>query len=396
MNKKSALHGGTPIRDTFLVFGAPRIEQPEIDEVVATLQSGWLGTGPRTQAFEKQFCAYTGAQYAIGLNSCTAGLHLSLLALGIGPGDEVITTPMSFCATANVIIHVGATPVFIDVEPETGNMDMNRLEAAITKKTKALLPVHLYGRPVNISAMLAIAEKYNLPIIEDAAHAIETKYNDKKIGSIGTTACFSFYATKNICTGEGGMLTTNSKKIADMVRTYHLHGISKDAWNRYSESGYKHYTTILPGYKYNMMDIQAALGIRQMERIDDYHAIRTHIWNMYNEAFHDLPITTPAIIPDTIIHARHLYTILIRKNECGINRDEMMEALRAENIGTGVHFIALHEHKYYKERFGYKPSDFPNAHEISEHTLSLPLSAKLTDDDVHDVINGVKKVLGLL
>jgi len=381
-------------RERFLIFGSPLIEEDEIREVEATLRSSWLGTGPKVARFEEMFREYTGAEYALALNSCTAGLHLAMLAAGIGPGDEVITTPLTFCATANAVIHTGALPVFVDVERTSMNMDPNLIEAAVTPKTRAILPVHMAGCPSDMNAILDIAERRDLFVIEDAAHCIEGWYKGKKIGNIGDLTCFSFYVTKNIVTGEGGMVTTNREDWADKIKMYALHGMSKDAWKRYSDEGFKHYQVIYPGYKYNMMDIQASLGIHQMKRVDQYLRRREEIWQAYDEAFADLPVFRPLPPEPATVHGRHLYTLLIDTDSIGKSRDEVQQALYEMNIGTGIHFVSLHLHEYYKKRFGFKPDDFPNARFISDRTISLPLSAKLTDEDVEDVISGVSEILG--
>jgi len=372
-----------------LIFGSPLIEEPEIQEVVKTLRSGWLGTGPKVAKFEDIFKEYTGAKFAMALNSCTAGLHLSMLVSGIGNGDEVITTPLTFCSTANAIIHTGATPIFVDVEKETMNIDPVRIEEAITPRTKAIIPVHIAGRPCNMDAIMDIAKRHNLIVIEDAAHCIEGWYKGKKIGNIGDITCFSFYVTKNIVTGEGGMVTTNKEVWADKIKMYGLHGLSKDAWRRYSDEGFVHYHVIFPGFKYNMMDIQASLGIHQMKRIDKYLNRRQEIWEMYNEAFSNLPVICPSEPEKNTVHARHLYTLLIDIDNIKKSRDDIQQALHELNIGTGIHFISLHLHDYYRKTYGFKPDDFPNAKFISERTISIPLSAKLSDEDVQDVIEAV-------
>ncbi|MGI0027450.1 MAG: DegT/DnrJ/EryC1/StrS family aminotransferase, partial [Nitrosopumilaceae archaeon] len=305
----------------------------------------------------------------------------------------VITTPMTFAATSNVILHVGAKPVFVDVEKDTMNINPHLIEKAITSKTKAILPVHFAGRPCKMDHIMEIAQKNNLLVIEDAAHAIEAKYKGKKIGNIGDMTCFSFYVTKNLVTGEGGMLTTNNEEWANKVKMYGLHGLSRDAWKRYSDQGFKHYQVIFPGFKYNMMDIQASLGIRQLERLEKYFERRKQIWKIYNEAFEGLPLTLPAPEEKDMVHARHLYTVLLDLDKLKISRDEFIEALQRENVGIGIHFVSLHLHPYYKENFGFKHDDFPNAAYISDRTVSLPFSAKLTDNDVQDVIKAVTKVL---
>lgn len=383
----------TPVREKYLVFGAPLIEEAEINEVVDSLRSGWLGTGPKVAKFEQMFREYTGAEYALALNSCTAGLHLAMLAAGVGGGDEVITTPMTFCATVNSIIHTGATPVLVDCDRETQLIDPQRIEDAITPKTRAIVPVHLCGRPCDLDAIADIARRHDLVVIEDAAHAIEAVYKGRKIGNISHLTCFSFYVTKNMVTGEGGMVTTNNPDFAEKIKIYGLHGMSKDAWKRFSDEGYKHYQVVVPGFKYNMMDIQAAIGIHQLPRVDQWLARRNELWQIYNEAFANLPVGSPAADEPNTLHARHLYTLMIDEEQCGLNRDQFMQRLHKQNIGTGVHYLGVHLHPYYREHFGYQPQDFPNATWLSERTMSIPFSPKLSDGDVEDVIISIKRVL---
>ena len=388
-----AAFGGQPVRKSFLIFGKPAIGQEEIAEVVDTLRSGWIGTGPKVAKFEDEFRKYIGSRSAVALNSCTAALHMALLANNIGEGDEVITTPLTFCATANVIIHAGAKPVFADVDLKTMNIDPVRIEEKITKYTKAIIPVHMAGRPCDMDKIMKIAKKHKLLVIEDAAHAIESVYKGKKIGNIGDLACFSFYVTKNLVTAEGGMITLNNKKIADKIKVYALHGMDKDAWARYSDSGFKKYEVVYPGYKYNMTDIQAAMGIQQMKKTKNFLRRRKEIWKIYNNAFKDLPVITPSDPEPGTVHSYHLYTLLIDKKKANVDRDTFQHLLHKENIGSGIHFTALHLFKYYKKRFSYKKHDFPNAAYISERTISLPLSAALTDRDIEDVVLAVRKIL---
>ena len=396
MNKNfngSDIKNSSLIREKFLNFGSPLIEQSDINEVIDCLKSGWLSTGPRVNKFENDFRNYIGSKYAVALNSCSGALHLAMLVSGISEGDEVITTPMTFAATANSILHVGAKPIFVDVEKETMNIDPALIEQAITPKTKAILPVHFAGRPCKMDVIMDIAKKNNILVIEDAAHAVEAVYKGKKIGNIGDMTCFSFYATKNLVTGEGGMLTTNNEEWANKVKIFGLHGMSGDTWKRFSHEGYKHYQIIFPGFKYNMMDIQASLGIHQLERLGKYSKRRKKIWDIYNESFEGIPAIVPSPEENDTVHARHLYTLLLDIDHLKISRDEFIDALKQENIGTGVHFISLHLQPYYKENFGFKSDDFTNSTYISDRTISLPFSAKLTDDEVQDVIKAVKKVL---
>ncbi len=388
-----AIDGGTPIRDSYLVFGRPDIREEEIEEVVATLRSGWLGTGPRVAAFEEAFREYVGARYAMALNSCTAGLHLAMIAVGVRAGDEVITTPMTFASTANVITHLGARPIFVDCERSSLCIDPHAIEAKITERTRAILPVHFAGRAANLSIISPLAHKHGLKVVEDAAHAIETIHHGQKIGPLSDCTAFSFYVTKNVVTGEGGMVTTNDAQIADWIKVAGLHGLSRDAWKRYSDEGFRHYEVVFPGFKYNMMDLQAALGIRQLERVEANLVRREQIWQRYREAFADLPCDVPAEPPAGDRHARHLFVILLRLEELRQNRDGVLQALHAEHIGTGVHYRALHLHPYYRETYGYEEGDFPNTEWVGERTLSLPLSSGLSDRDVSDVIEGVRRVL---
>jgi len=381
------------MREKFLTFGMPKIERAEIDEVVASLESGWLGTGPKVARFEREFAAYKGVQYAAALNSCTAALHLCVLAAGVRPGDEVITTPMTFCASFNAIIHAGGVPVLADVDPRTMNIDAKEIERKITPKTRAIMPVHFAGRPCDMDAILEIAGKHRLRVIEDCAHAIETEYKGRKVGCIGDFGCFSFYVTKNIVTGEGGMVLARHEEDIAWIRILGLHGMSKDAWKRFSDEGYKHYQVVECGYKYNMMDIQAAIGIHQLERIEQYWTRREEIWKIYNDSFASLPVTLPADSSPDEKHAYHLYTLLIDESRAGISRDAFLNALTAEKIGCGVHYLSIPEHPYYQKTFGWSPEKYPNAMRIGRQTVSLPISANLSDDDVGDVISAVKKII---
>lgn len=390
---KPAIIGGEKTRNNYLIFGQPLIANEEIDEVVDSMRSCWISTGYKVTKFENLIKNYLKAKNVKAVNSCTAAMHLSLIACKIGPGDEVITSPLTFSATANVISHVGARPVFVDVEKETGNINVFEIEKKITKKTKAILPVHLYGRPCRMNEIMKLARKYKLLVIEDAAHALGAQYKGKKIGTIGDFTCFSFYATKNLTTGEGGMVSVRRKKQADLIEMYALHGMSKGAWKRYSDNGYSHYLIKVPGYKYNMMDLQAAIGIHQYNKFEQMQKRREEIWDKYNKAFSDLPLILPSSVDKGDVHAYHLYTILIKPEKLKKGRDFFLKALHAENIGVGVHFISLHIHPYYKNLYNFKKSDFPNAAFISDSTISLPLSAKLTDQDIEDVISAVKKII---
>lgn len=380
-------------QDSYIVFGSPCIGAEEYDEVRRTLESAWIGTGPRVAKFEEAFARYIGARHAVALNSCTACLHLSLATAGIGPGDEVITTPLTFAATANAIVHVGATPIFADVDRATMNIDPARLEAAVTSRTRAVIPVHFAGRPCAMDAIGSIALKHNLLVIEDAAHCIEGRFRTAKIGTISPMTCFSFYVTKNMTTGEGGMICTNDGGLAERIKTLGLHGLSRDAWKRFSDEGYRHYEVVQPGFKYNMTDLAAALGLCQLPRLERWLHRREQIWARYDHAFSELPCRTPAPPERETVHARHLYTLLIDTEVFNGSRDWVMSELHHRGIGTGVHYRSLHLHSYYRDRFGFRCEDFPNAAWISDRTLSLPLSAKLTDQDVDRIIGEVRGVL---
>lgn len=383
----------TRSKDRFLVFGAPAIEDAEIQEVVASMRSGWLGTGPKVARFEEDLKTYKGARHAIAVNSCTAALQLSLLAASLKPGDEVITTPLTFCATVNAIIHANAKPVLADVDPTTMNIDPAQVEARITPKTRAILPVHFAGRACDMKALCDIVSCHDMKLIEDCAHAIETEYKGRKAGTFGDFGCLSFYVTKNICTGEGGMVLANNQEDAARIKILALHGMSKDAWQRFNDKGYKHYQVVDSGFKYNMMDIVAAIGIHQLQRIEPYWQRRQDIWQKYNEAFADLPINLPPDPEPGTRHAYHLYTILIDEAKTGVSRDDFLVAMNVENIGVGVHYLSIPEHLYYQQKFGWKPEDYPNAMRIGRQTVSLPLSAKLTVEDVEDVISAVRKCI---
>ncbi len=387
--------GARPVRtkDRFLVFGRPTIEEAEIAEVVDSLKSSWLGTGPKVARLEKDFAAYKGAPHAVAMHSCTAALHLSILAADLKPGDEVITTPLTFCATVNAILHAGATPVLADVDRKTMNLDPERVEAAITPRTRALLPVHFAGRACDMDALSGIAKRRNLVMIEDCAHAIETEYKGKKAGLFGEFGCFSFYATKNITTGEGGMVLTRDERRAARLKTLALHGMTKDAWKRFSDDGYKHYQVVEAGFKYNMMDLQAAIGIHQLPRVESWLVRRNELWKKYDEAFASLPVEIPAPEEPDTRHARHLYTLLVDEQRSGVSRDAFLSAMTEHNIGVGVHYLSVPEHPFYRQAFGWRPEQFPNAMEIGRRTVSLPLSAGISDEDAADVIAAVGSVL---
>jgi dTDP-4-amino-4,6-dideoxygalactose transaminase len=392
--EKLAIDGGKPVRDEFLIFGQPCLGEEEIAEVVETLRSGWIGTGPRAQQFEKEFAEYVGAQHAISLNSCTAGLFLSLVALDIGPGDEVITTPLTFAATANVIEHVGARPVFVDIDPLTLNLDPRQIKAAVTERTRAIIPVHFGGLPCDMETLLEIADSASLQLIEDAAHAVGARHEGKMVGSIGGLSAFSFYANKNLTTAEGGMLTTDDADLEARIRLLHLHGLERDAWKRFRTRSRMSSDIVLPGYKFNMTDIAAAIGIHQLRKQERFLEIRESHARCYDEAFADLPVSRqprPRDL-DTNRHGLHLYTLVLTPGRWRAHRNDVISALLAENIGAAAHYRTIHTQSYYRKKYGFQPNDYRNAYRISEHILSLPLTPGMSAGDVQDVIEGVHKV----
>ena len=381
------------MRDSYLIFGQPLIEEPEIEEVVKCMRAAWLGTGPKVAQFEQLVAEYKGVEHAVAVNSCTAGLHLCCVALGLGAGDEVLVPAMTFCATINAVIHAGATPVLVDVEADSFNMDPTDVRRKITPRTRAIMPVHFAGRSCKMDEISMIAREHGLRMIEDCAHAIETEFHGRKAGTWGDCGVLSFYATKNIVTGEGGMVFTNDANIAARIKRLALHGLSQDAWNRFSDDGYKHYEVVEIGFKYNMMDLQAAIGLHQIARVDHYWQRRLKIWNQYNSAFAGLPVQTPAPFERQTRHALHLYTLLVGDGDESVTRDRLIVELHRRKIGTGVHYRAIPRHPVYRNRFGWTPADFPIADQIGQRTISLPLSAKLTEADVDDVIEAVTETV---
>lgn len=380
------------LREEWLPFCLPDVSEAEVAEMTDAVRSGWWAKGPRTIAFEKAFAQYLGAKYAVAVNSATAALHLALLCNDIGPGDEVITSPLTFASSANTILHVGATPVFADIDPETGCIDPEAVLRAITPRTKAIVPVHYAGMACDLTALREIARKHGLFISEDAAHAVETRHNGELIGHTGT-ASFSFYATKNLATGEGGMLVTDDERIEKRARVLSCHGMSSNAWNRYGKGGAWGYDIEEPGFKYNMFDLQAALGLRQLERMDDMQRRRFVCVDIYNEAFAGMPQLRLQKTPDYCQHSRHLYVLRINPHTLTIDRDTFIEELKARNIGVSVHFLPLHLMSAYVKRFGYKPGDFPNAETFSGTEISLPLYSTLAPEDARYVADAVREIV---
>lgn len=377
--------------DPFIIFGAPDLTEEDIAEVTATLRSGWIGTGPRVARFEADFAAYkrVATDRVAAVNSCTAALHLSLLAAGIGPGDEVITTPLTFCATVNAILQTGGVPVLADIDARTMNIDPVRIAEKMTPRTRAVVPVHLAGRPCAMDDILDLARHYGLAVIEDCAHAVEAEYRGRPLGTLGDYGCFSFYVTKNVTTGEGGMVLARDPDATARIKTMSLHGMSRDAWKRFSDSGYRHYQVTGPGFKYNMMDLQAAIGLGQLRRVEPAWQRRHAIWHQYQDMLSDLPVTCPTLPEPDTRHGYHLFPLLIDAERCGVTRDQFMERMTAQGIGVGVHYLALTEHPYYQELLGWRPDDMPIATRIGRQTVSLPLGPGLSDADVARVIAAV-------
>src|SRR6266536_371606 len=374
-------------------FHRPEITEDEIQSVVATLRSGWLTTGPKVKRFEEQFAGYLGCRHAVAVNSGTAALHLALDAVGIKEGDEVIVPTMTFAATAEVVFYLKAKHVLVYCRPDTLNIDPEQIENAITSKTRAIIPVHFGGQPCEMDRILEIARQYKVKVIEDAAHALPASYRDKKVGAIGDITCFSFYATKTITTGEGGMATTENSEWAERMRMMSLHGISHDVWKRYTKEGSWYYEILYPGFKYNLTDIAAAIGIEQLKKCNELWEARQRIAMNYAKAFADLKeIQVPSCRND-VQHAWHLFVVQLNLERLKINRNQFIEALREKQIGTSVHFIPLHLHPYYRDKFDYKPDDFTNASTAFERIISLPIYPKMTEGNVRDVIVAVRQLI---
>ena len=382
------------MRSTFLPFSTPTIEEAEINEVVDSLRSGWITTGPKVKRFEEAFRAYVGALFAIPLSSATAGLHLTLLALKIREGDEIITTPMTFASTVSMIILCGGTPVLADIEPGTLNIDVSLIRGKITPRTRAVIPVHFAGQSCDMDPLFALAREFNLTVIEDAAHAAGTEYKGRRIGSLPSISIFSFHPNKNITTGEGGMVCTADETLAEEISLLKFHGMSREAWKRFAASGTPNYDILMPGFKYNMMDIQAAIGIHQLPKLDGFIERRRAIAEFYNRELAGIEeLALPRYAPYVQRHAWHLYTPLVRVEKLAIDRDRFMEELKKHNIGSGLHYKAIHHHAWYRQHLNLPDSALPNASYASERILSLPLFPKMSDDDARDVVEAVKAVI---
>lgn len=392
------------MREHFLPFALPAIGEEEIAEVIDSLRSGWVTTGAKTKRFEEQFRQYVGSTHAIAVNSCTAGLHVALTALGVGPGDEVIVPTLTFCSTANVVVHLGARPRLVDVGPDF-NVIPDAISRAITPQTKAIIPVHYGGQACDLDAIYAVAARYGISVIEDAAHAVGCTYHGLKVGSdalhsapptIGakTVSVFSFYATKNMTTGEGGMITTGDTGLAERMRLLTLHGMTRDAWKRYTSVGSWDYDVVDAGYKSNMTDIQASLGIHQLRKLDTFIEERRRYARMYDEAFAERDeIETPITHSDRSNHVYHLYVIRLNLNRLRIDRGQFIEELKMRNIGTSVHFKPVHLHSFYQKRFGYSWGDFPTAERLYERLISLPLYPRMREGDVDDTVAAVREIV---
>jgi len=386
-----ALHGGTPVRKVLLPYGRQAISEEDIQAVVGILRSDWLTTGPKVNEFEEAFAAWVGARYAVTFSSGTAALHAAAFAARIGPGDAAITSPLTFAATANCVLYQGGKPIFADINKDSLTIDPEQLSSLINSRTKALLPVDYAGHPADLAAFLAIAERNGLTLIEDACHALGAEYRNQRVGSIAHMTIFSFHPVKHLTTGEGGMVTTNDLKLADILRKFRNHGISSDARNRQRE-GQWHYEMVLLGFNYRLPDIACALGLQQLPRLDSNLARRRQIATRYSSAFREIPgIIVPAVSPE-VVPAWHLYPIRFELGQFTVGRTEIFRALRAENIGVNVHYIPVHLHPYYRDLFGYKGGEFPVAEAAYESLISLPMFHGMTDEDVTDVICAVEKV----
>jgi dTDP-4-amino-4,6-dideoxygalactose transaminase len=392
-SEQLAIDGGTPVRSVRLPLHRPWIDEAAERNVVDTLRSGWLTTGARTKQFESDLAAYVGAAHCVAVNSCTAALHLALDAVGVGAGDEVVTTPMTFAATANVICHRGARPVFVDIEADTANIDASQIAAAVTPRTRALMPVDFAGQPPDLDAIGAIGRSHGVPVIEDAAHSVGAAYRGRRIGSVADITAFSFYATKNITSGEGGALVTNNAAWAERAAIMSLHGISRDAWKRYSAPGYQHWDIIAPGFKYNMFDVQAALVLAQFRQIDRFWERRREITLRLRRELADIPEISPLGDRPDVTPAYHLFPLVFRTERLTADRDTIVRALEAENIGIGIHYRAVHLHPYYRDTFGLSRGMFPRAEYYSDRTISLPFFPAMSDADVDDVVRAVRKVV---
>lgn len=385
------------MRDTFLPFGVPAIGEEEIEEVVATLRSGWIGQGERVLRFEREFADAVDAEHAVAVSSCTAALHLALVVAGLQPGDEVLVPALTFAASATAVLHAGARPVFCDVDPDTLLLDLDDAARRVTARTRAVMPVHFGGLPCDLHAVQALATKHALTVVEDAAHAVGSKLDDRPIGSFATYCCFSFYANKNLTTAEGGMIALDDGNAAEKLRMLRLHGLSTDAWRRYADKSFVPSAVHALGFKYNLTDLQAAIGIHQLAKVERFQARREALAERYDAALAALPGVSvqPRSLPGRATrHALHLYLLLLDLAAFEVGRDELVAALRAENIGAAIHYRALHLEPYFSELFGHAPEEFPHSLAAGARVITLPLTPGMSDEDASDVVRATTKVLG--
>jgi dTDP-4-amino-4,6-dideoxygalactose transaminase len=400
-----------PKRSEFLPYSLPLFDGMEEAEVVKCIRSGWVSTGPRVRELEERFKEFLGVPHAIALSSCTAALHLSLVALGVGAGDEVITSPFTYAATANTVVHTGARPVFCDIEEDTFNIDPKKLAKLLDeryrldknhngwvnkkngRKLKGLVLVHYAGQVCDMNRLMHLVDQYGLKVVEDAAHAVGSSYQGTNAGLFGSTGCFSFYAIKNMATGEGGMVVTSSDELAEKVRVWSLHGMSKDAWKRYSDKGSWYYEVMVPGFKYNMSDLMASLGIHQLDKLEGFNERRRHLAKIYDEAFSGIERLQLHKVRGHVVTNRHIYPVLIESDRDRPNRDDFIKALAERNVGTSIHFIPLHLMPYYQKTFGYRRGDFPVAESVFDRIVSLPLYPKMSDQDAAYVVDSVTGIL---
>jgi len=389
---KPAIEGGTPAREEFLPYGTQWLDDAEINEVVDSLKSDWITTGPKMRRFEELFKEYKNSRYAVAVNSGTAALHISTSTIGIGPGDEVITTPLTFVASANCVIYRGGTPILADIQKDTYNIDPNKIKKKITSKTKAIIPVHFTGQPCNMDEISEIAQENNLYIIEDAAHAIDAEYKNKKIGTISDLTTFSFHPVKNITTAEGGMVTTNREDFYEKLLMFRTHGINRDAIKRFGKEGGFYYDMQYLGFRYNLSELHSALGINQMSKLESFQNRRREIVKIYYKELESLEEITLPYVKKNIKHSWHLFVLQLNLETLKVDRDHIFKAMRAENIGVNVHYIPIHYHSYYKDHFGLKKGILPNVEWLYPRLLTIPIFPKMSDDDVYDVVNALEKV----
>ncbi len=391
--EKPAIEGGKPIRDDFLPYGKQWLNDKEIEEVTNCLKSNWITTGPKMRLFEEDFKKYIGCKYSIAVNSGTAALHISTSSININPGDEAITTPLTFVASANCVVYRGGTPILADIKKDTYNIDPNEIKKKITSKTKAIIPVHFAGQPCDMDEISEIAEENDLYIIEDAAHAVDAEYKARKIGNISDLTIFSFHPVKNMTTAEGGMVTTNNKELYDKLLMFRTHGISKDAVKRFGKEGGYYYDMKYLGFRYNLSELHAALGIHQLRKLVTFQKRRREIVKLYNRELENLEEITIPFVKENIKHSWHLYILQINLEKLRVDRDFIFKALREENIGVNVHYIPVHYHSYYQNKFGLNKNILPNVEWLFPRLLTIPLFPKMTDNDAYDVINALEKVI---